>query len=311
MNRLALVNLARRHFAALALATAALSACNRAEVEQMEANRDRLQHELTGKENVASGLARFKTLADEAHLQAAADSANALDPTQMLARLSTAAPEVRFGLEKSGADTIKVTLNHEAEPSWAVHSLQALSEAVPTLALEEVELRPTSWSAKGNLTAPHHCCALTPPALPAEDSAGLLCLGKCSDLRKEIAELRTRIATQDKELDSIHFVDLAEVDAAMARPDAIRAEMHLITGVLGGEEPPLSSGRVVFHGDSADVIGAFSRKATLQTLLGRTRGSFEVERVETTVGFSGAFHRKPASLPKAPFRDAALTWLGR
>jgi hypothetical protein len=285
-----------------------LISCSSAEVSQLESAKELLERELAAKDAVAGNLARLRQYAAEEHLAEGAKEARSVEPLAVLGRLSAAASEIRFGSEKRDADTVAVTLHGSGDPSFAVHALFAVGAAVPTLSLHELTLGLSDWSGEGELVTPHQCCALADTSAVHEPEPGILCIGRCRELRSVIRDLRSRIAQKDHEIDLPAFLPLAEYEAAVARPDGIRAQNQLLAGVFAGQMPPLTRGRVQFRGEVSEVSGAMNRRNRGEDVVNRLRASFEVEKIETAGGFHGVFRRKPGSLARTPLRDAAASW---
>jgi hypothetical protein len=109
-------------------------------------------------------------------------------------------------------------------------------------------------------------------------------------------------------LELAKLVSLAELESAISRPTGIRAEMHLVSALFGGEDAAMVTGRVEFREDVAEVSGSLSRKVRSESVLARLRASFELERMDTAGTFRATLRRKPASLPAAPIRDAVQSW---
>src|SRR5207245_8858051 len=108
--------------------------------------------------------------------------------------------------------------------------------AAPTLSLHRLDLGASSWTAEGDLTAPHRCCALAADGARAPETS-VLCLGHCGTLKSEVQELREKIDALDRSVDLAKLVSSAEYEAAASRPTSIRAEMHLLSALFGGEDP--------------------------------------------------------------------------
>ncbi len=286
-----------------------LTACNREELDRLTATQARLEHELAAKTVVAGDIARYRRTAEAQHLDAAVAEAAAVDPASALGRLTRAASQVQFGVEKIDAESDSIHLQHATGPSWAVSALYALSAAVPTLSLRRLDFGESSWTAEGDLATPHRCCALQAGEPPGAPGGGLLCVGRCRTLRTAIDDLRGRVAEEDRQIDLAKFVAWAEFQAAAARPMAIGSEMHLLSALFGGEDPILLRGHVEFRDDLAEVTGGIlGPKKRPETVVARVRGSFEVERIDASGGFRATFRRKPGTLPAAPVRDAVLSW---